>query len=100
MKTGRIKRNLGTNKVIPVCALLLWGFILASGRELRVQEGVDLSSKPEPNYVASDAQVIPAQPLTFGERIKIYERSSPIVERRLAYLRRILAGYSRRASPS
>jgi hypothetical protein len=91
MKTSRIKRYLDMNKVLPVCVVLLCGFILASRRELRAQESVDLPSKPEPttaitqednsaygasaNSTASDAQVIPAQPLTFDERIKIYERS-------------------------
>jgi hypothetical protein len=91
MKTGRIKRYLDMNEVLPVCVILFCGFILASGRQLRAQERVDLSSKPEPttaitqqdnstngasaSYTASDAQVIPAQPLTFGERVKIYERS-------------------------
>jgi hypothetical protein len=88
------------NKVLPVCVILFCGFILASGRELRAQESVDLPSKPEPttatirqdnlniqqddsafgksNASASTsgaANVVYAQPLTFGERIKIYERS-------------------------
>jgi hypothetical protein len=91
MRANKISRNLGANKVIPVSAILLCGLILASGRPLRAQESVDLPSKPEPtttttqqdsstsdpstNSASVDAPVIPAQPLTFGERLKIYERS-------------------------
>ena len=91
MKGNRINRNLSANKVIPVCIILFCGFILTSGRELCAQESVDLPSKPEPTTAtiqqdnsasnsstdddAIDVPVIPAQPLTFGERIKIYERS-------------------------
>ena len=90
MTANRINRNLGANKVIPVCVILLCGLMLASGHPLRAQESVDLPSKPEPTAAtiqqdsltsnasrraAIDAPVIPAQPLTFGERVKIYERS-------------------------
>jgi hypothetical protein len=91
MIAKRINRNLCANKVIPVCVILLCELMLASGRQLRAQESVDLPSKPEPtaatiqqdsstsnsstNGAAIDASVIPAQPLTFGERLKIYERS-------------------------
>ena len=91
MPANRINRNLGANKVIPVCFILLCGLILASGRPLRAQESVDQPSKPEPTATtiqpesstfnsstegdAIDAPVVPAQPLTFGERFKIYERS-------------------------
>ena len=91
MKGNRINRNLGVNKVIPVCIILLCGFILTTGSELRAQESVDLPSKPEasaatiqqddstPSASTSeapiDAPVISAQPLTFGERVQIYERS-------------------------
>ena len=91
MPANRINRNLGANKVIPVCFILLCGLIFASGRPLRAQESVDLPSKPEPTAAtfqpdssmsnsspdgdAIGAPVIPAQPLTFGERFKIYERS-------------------------
>jgi hypothetical protein len=86
----RINRNLGANKVMPVSAILFCAFILSSGRELRAQESVDLPSKPEPtaaiigqNYSAPGdtpdgpvgAPVISAQPLTFSERVKIYEHS-------------------------
>ena len=91
MQANRINRNLGVNKVIPVCIVLFCGLILTSGPELRAQESVDLSSKPEPSAAiiqqdnstpsastsetTIDAPVIPAQPLTFGERVKIYELS-------------------------
>ena len=91
MPANRINRNLGANKVIPVCVILLCGLILAPGRPLRAQESVDQPSKPEPTATttqqqgstfnsstdsyAFDAPVVPAQPLTFGERLKIYERS-------------------------
>jgi len=49
MQANRINRNLGVNKVIPVCIVLFCGLILTSGPELRAQESVDLSSKPEPS---------------------------------------------------
>lgn len=91
MLANRIDRNLGANKVIPVCVILLCGSILAPERPLRAQESVDLPSKPGPSAATIqqddstpsastseapiDAPVIPAQPLTFGERVKIYERS-------------------------
>jgi hypothetical protein len=91
MRANSINRNLGANKAIPVCVLMLCGLILALGRPLRAQESVDLPSKPEPTTATIhqgsstadssssgppvDAPVIPAQPLTFGERLKIYERS-------------------------
>ena len=91
MQANRINRNLGVNKVIPVCIILFCGLILTSGPELRAQESVDLPSKPEPSAATIqednstpsastsettiDAPVIPAQPLTFGERVKIYELS-------------------------
>ena len=91
MTASRINRNLSSNKVIPVCVILLCGFILAFGRPLCAQESLDLPSKPEPttatvqqdsstsdsstNSASIDATVIPTQPLTFGERVKIYERS-------------------------
>lgn len=91
MTASKINRNLSANKVIPVCVILLCGLILAPGRPLCAQEGLDLPSKPEPttataqqdsstsdsstNGTSIDAPVIPAQPLTFGERVKIYERS-------------------------
>jgi hypothetical protein len=91
MRANSINRNLGANKVIPVSVILLCGLILALGRPLRAQESVYLPSKPEPtttttqqdsstadpstNSASVDAPVIPAQPLTFGERLKIYERS-------------------------
>ena len=86
-----LNRNLGANKVIAVCVILLCALILTLGRPLRAQESVDLPSKPEPTTAtiqqdsstfssstdggAIDAPVVPAQPLTFGERFKIYERS-------------------------
>ena len=91
MLANRINRNLGANKAIPVYIVLLCGLIVAPGRPLRAQQSVDLPSKPEPttatiqqdsstsdssmNGGSIDAPVIPAQPLTFGERLKIYERS-------------------------
>ena len=96
MPANRINRNLGANKVIPVCFILLCGLILAPGRPLRAQESVDQPSKPEPTATATqpesstfnsltegysiDAPVVPAQPLTFGERLKIYERSFVLPE--------------------
>jgi hypothetical protein len=91
MLANRINRNLGANKAMPVYIILLCGLILAPGRPLRAQQSVDLPSKPEPTTAtiqqdsstsdsstsgaSIDAPVIPAQPLTFGERLKIYERS-------------------------
>ena len=91
MQANRIKRNFGANNVLTVYVILLCGLILACGRPLRAQESVDLPSKPELTTAITqqdssasnsstdddpiDAPVIPAQPLTFGERIKIYERS-------------------------
>ena len=91
MPANSINRNLGTNKAISVYVILLCGLNLAVGRPLRAQQSVDLPSKPEPTTVniqqdsstsdssisgaSIDAPVIPAQPLTFGERLKIYERS-------------------------
>ena len=47
MRTNSMNRNLGANKVIPVCVILLFGFILTTASELRAQESVDLPSKPE-----------------------------------------------------
>src|SRR5579862_2572053 len=91
MPANRINRNLGANKAIPVYIVLLCGLILAPGRPLRAQQSVDLPSKPEPTTAtiqqdsstsdsstsgaSIDAPVIPAHPLTFGERLKIYEQS-------------------------
>jgi hypothetical protein len=91
MKANRINRNPGVNKVIPVCVILLFGFILVTASELRAQESADLPSKPEPSATAIlqdnptpsastseatiDAPVFPARALTFSERLKIYERS-------------------------
>jgi hypothetical protein len=90
MLANRINRNLGANKAIPVYIILLCGLILPPGRPLRAQQSVDLPSKPEPtatiqqdsstsdsstSAASIDAPVIPAQPLTFGERLKIYEQS-------------------------
>ena len=91
MPANRINRNLGANKAIPVYIILLCGLILVTGRPLRAQQSVDLPSQPEPttatiqqdsstsessmNGASIDAAVIRAQPLTFGERLKIYERS-------------------------
>jgi hypothetical protein len=79
------------NKAIPACVILLSGLMLGSGLQLRAQESVDLPPKPEPSVATIqqdnstpsasasettfDAPVIPAQPLTFGERVKIYELS-------------------------
>src|SRR4029077_10421139 len=81
MPANSINRNLGANKAIPVCVILLCGLILALGRPLRAQESVDLPSKPEPatatiqqdsstadsstGGTSVDAPVISAQPLTF-----------------------------------
>jgi hypothetical protein len=91
MRANSMNRNLGANKVIPVCVILLFEFILTTASELRAQESVDLPSKPEPSAATIleddstasastseatvDAPVIPARPLTFSERLKIYERS-------------------------
>jgi len=91
MPANIINRNLGANKAIPVYVILLCGLILAPERPLRAQQSVDLPSKPEPttatiqqdsstsdsstSEAAIDAPVIPARPLTFSERLKIYERS-------------------------
>jgi hypothetical protein len=91
MPANRINRNLGANKAISVYIILLCGLILVTGRPLRAQQSVDLPSQPEPttatiqqdsstsdssmNGGSIDAPVIPAQPLTFGERLKIYGRS-------------------------
>jgi hypothetical protein len=91
MPANSINSNLGANKAIPVYVILLCGFILAAGRPLRAQQSVDLPSKPEPttatiqqdsstsdsstSEATIDAPVIPARPLTFSERLKIYERS-------------------------
>src|SRR5262249_3970349 len=88
---NKINGNLGANRVITVCVILLCGLILAVGRPLCAQESVDLPSKPDPataaiqqdsstsdfstNDASVDAPVIPTQSLTFGERLKIYERS-------------------------
>ena len=90
MSVKRLNINLAMDKVMPVCVILLCGFILASGRELCAQESRDLPSKPEATaaIVAQDdsafgasangaigAPVISAQSLTFRERVKIYEHS-------------------------
>jgi hypothetical protein len=91
MPANSINSNLGANKAIPVYVILLCGLILAPGRPLRAQQSVDLPSKPEPttatiqqdsstsdsstSEASIDAPVIPARPLTFSERLKIYERS-------------------------
>jgi hypothetical protein len=91
MPANRINRNVGANKAISVYIILLCGLILVTGRPLRAQQSVDLPSQPEPttatiqqdsstsdssmNGGSIDAPVIPAQPLTFGERLKIYGRS-------------------------
>src|SRR6266446_5843679 len=90
MRVKRISRNLGVDKVMPVCVILFCGFILTTGSELRAQESRDLPSKPEATaaivaqndsaFGASDngaigAPVISAQSLTFRERVKIYEHS-------------------------
>lgn len=90
MTVHRINKNLGVDRVIPVYLIFLFGIMLGSG-QLRAQESVDLTSKLEPtatniqpdsststsstDTALIDAPVIPAQPLTFGERLKIYERS-------------------------
>ncbi len=81
----RINKNPGISKVIAV-RVLVFGFVLLSaGGELRAQQMSDLPSKPTPAVgeqnisvpvVSSDnADVISAGPLTFGERLKIYEHS-------------------------
>jgi hypothetical protein len=91
MPANKLNRNLGANKVIPVSVILLCGLIFASGSPLRAQEGVDLPSKPEAtaatisqdnlafsgftNAVNIDAPVISPQPLSFSDRVRIYERS-------------------------
>jgi hypothetical protein len=91
MDTKCINRNAGVNKVIPVSVILLCWLIFSSGSELRAQESVDLPSKPEAtaatiaqdNSTLSgstdagniDAAVISPQPLSFSDRVKIYERS-------------------------
>jgi hypothetical protein len=89
-KTKRINRNLGVNKVIPVSVSLLCWLILSLGSEVRAQESADLPSKPEATATIAqdnsafseststmgiDAPVISAEPLSFSDRIKIYERS-------------------------
>jgi hypothetical protein len=90
MSVKRLNINLAMDKVMSVCAILLCGFILTSGRELCAQESRDLPSKPEATAAivaqndsafgasandAIGAPVISAQSLTFGERVKIYEHS-------------------------
>src|SRR5579862_7738824 len=90
-----INRNAGVNKVIPVSVILLCWLIFSSGVRLRAQESVDLPSKPEAtaatipqdnsafsgstdtvtDTVNVDAHVISPQPLSFSDRVKIYERS-------------------------
>jgi hypothetical protein len=90
MRIKRINRYPGMPKVMSVCVILICGFMLAPERELRAQESAELPSKPEAQatvrqdnsaaFSASsdsliDAPVVPAQSLTFGERVKIYERS-------------------------
>ena len=91
MDTKCINRNAGVNKVIPVSVILLCWLIFSSGFGLRAQESVDLPSKPEAtaatipqdnsafggstNTVNIDAPVISPQPLSFSDRVKIYERS-------------------------
>ena len=91
METRRINRNLGANKVIPVSIIMLCWLMFSSESGLRAQEGVDLPSKPEAtaatisqdnsafsgstNAVDIDAPVISPQPLSFSDRVRIYERS-------------------------
>ena len=90
METKHINRNLGVNKVIPVSVILLCWLILSSGSGLRAQESVDLPLKPEATAIIAqdnsafnestsrtdiDAPVIVPEPLSFSDRIKIYERS-------------------------
>jgi len=85
MKRNRLPANLAAAKAICVCAVLLFGFTVAPGRVLRAQQKSDLPSKPEPSINERDASQqqasanraspIPAQRLTFGERVRIYENS-------------------------
>ena len=57
MPANRINRNLGANRVIPVCFILLCGLILAPGRPLRAQESVDQPSKPEPTAATTQQEI-------------------------------------------
>lgn len=87
VKRKRIKTNLGASKAICVCAVLLCGVIVTPHRALHAQQASDLPSKPEPAAGlledsrlqpmanSRNSSTVPAQRLTFSERVKIYEHS-------------------------